>query len=274
MSRAIAREGEITDTRRRLRQLSGFTGEWQSEIEGFDLVPRDAGTAKWSIGRGQTFDNVPRIFWLEGTRKFDTSLRDSLFLLSLNESKYNVVHTTESDFGHIISKARIGQFVTDKSRYFLGNWQPLYYMMEPNEIPEPPRMPAEDTQLDIDNAKIRAKYLEETSLLTETEVSAASNLKENNKSASASLWKREGKLFAVRHSGIELYPAFQFGGGAPLPIIEKILTILPKHMSSWQIAMWFASVNGWLDGYEPQMRLSDPDAVIVAAQRLANPAIG
>ena len=38
--------------------------------------------------------------------------------------------------------------------------------------------------------------------------------------------------------------------------------------------MWFASGNGWLDGDEPKERLSDPDAVVDAARRLADPALG
>ena len=37
-------------------------------------------------------------------------------------------------------------------------------------------------------------------------------------------------------------------------------------MTGWQIAMWFASGNGWLEGAEPQERLSDPDAVVDAAR--------
>ena len=89
-----------------------------------------------------------------------------------------------------------------------------------------------------------------------------------------SQWKREAKVFSVRQSGIDLYPAFQFSDGAPLPVIERILAILPKEMSDWQVAMWFASGNGWLGGDEPQQRVSDPDAVVVAAQRLADPAVG
>ena len=136
-----------------------------------------------------------------------------------------------------------------------------------------PRAPIE-TDLDIDNARLRAEYLQETRLLTSAQVRAASGLSPRNRSEPASRWKREGRLFAVRRSGTDLYPAFQFVDGVPHPAIRKILVALPKDMTGWQIAMWFASGNGWLGGDEPQERLSHPDGVIAAARKLAEPAVG
>lgn len=136
-----------------------------------------------------------------------------------------------------------------------------------------PRAPVE-TDLDIDNARLRAEYLQETRLLTAAQVRAASGLKPRNNSEPASRWKREGRLFAVRRSGMDLYPAFQFIDGAPHPAVRKILGALPKDMTGWQTAMWFASGNGWLGGDEPQTRLSDAEAVIGAARKLAEPAVG
>ena len=140
-------------------------------------------------------------------------------------------------------------------------------------LAEAPRAPVE-TDLEIDNARLRAEYLQETPLLTGAQVRAASGLKPRNKSEPASRWKREGKLFAVRRLGIDLYPTFQFADGTPRPVIRKILAALPQGMTGWQIAMWFASGNGWLDGAGPQERLSDPDAVVRAALKLADPAVG
>lgn len=136
-----------------------------------------------------------------------------------------------------------------------------------------PRAPV-DTDLDIDNAKLRAEYLQETRLLTAAQVRAASGLKPRNNSEPASRWKREGRLFAVRRSGMDLYPAFQFIDGAPHPAVRKVLGALPMDMTGWQTALWFASGNGWLGGDEPQTRLSDPEAVIEAARKLAEPAVG
>ncbi len=134
--------------------------------------------------------------------------------------------------------------------------------------------PRVENELEIDNARLRSTYLQETPLLTGAEVRAASGLNPRNRSEPASRWKREGRLFAVRRSGVDHYPAFQFADGAPRPVVKAILAALPKGMTAWQIAMWFASGNGWLDGDEPQERLSDPDAVVEAARRLAEPALG
>ena len=131
-----------------------------------------------------------------------------------------------------------------------------------------------ETGLDIDNARLRADYLRETPLLAAADIRAASGLAPRNRSEPASRWKREGRLFAVRRSGIDLYPAFQFADGSPRPAVKEILAALPDGMTGWQTAMWFASANGWLDGAAPQDRLSEPESVIGAARRLADPAIG
>ena len=131
-----------------------------------------------------------------------------------------------------------------------------------------------EIELDLDNARLRAGYLRETALLTTAQVRSVSGLEPRNKSEPASRWKRERKLFAVRHRGADLYPAFQFEDGSPRAVIKKVLAALPKDMSGWQVAMWFASGNGWLDGDAPQEHLVEPDAVIDAALKLANPAAG
>ena len=133
---------------------------------------------------------------------------------------------------------------------------------------------AVETALEIENAILRSRYLRETPHLTAAQVRAASGLEPRNRSEPASRWKREGRLFAVRRSGIDLYPAFQFADGAPRPAIKSILAVLPDAMTGWQIAMWFASANGWLDGAAPQDSLSEPEAVIGAARKLADPAVG
>ena len=133
---------------------------------------------------------------------------------------------------------------------------------------------ANDTDLDMENARLQAEYLRDTRYLTSVQVRAASGLAPRNNSEPASRWKREGRLFAVHRAGRNLYPAFQFEDGVPRPVIRKILAALPKDMTGWQIAIWFASGNGWLNGDEPQRRLSDPDSVIEAARRLSEPAVG
>jgi hypothetical protein len=52
------------------------------------------------------------------------------------------------------------------------------------------------------------------------------------------------------------------------------LVELPKHKSPWQVAFWFVSNNGWLNGATPAQRLADGDAVVAAARHEAEEIIG
>ena len=139
-----------------------------------------------------------------------------------------------------------------------------------------PDMPRADiwAQLEIDNARLRADYLQETRMLTGSEIRTGSGLNPKNASEPASRWKREGRIFAVRHGGRDLYPAFQFSDGQPRRVIKDVLAQMPRWSTPWQIALWFASGNGWLDGATPEERLDAPGEVVEAALRLATPAEG
>ncbi len=140
-------------------------------------------------------------------------------------------------------------------------------------LPDTPRAGVR-AELEIDNARLRADYLQETRMLTATEVRTGSGLNPKIGSESASDWKREGRIFAVRHGGRDLYPAFQFADGQPRRVIKDILAQMPRWATPWQIALWFASGNGWLDGDTPEERLDAPGEVVEAALRLATPAEG
>ena len=80
--------------------------------------------------------------------------------------------------------------------------------------------------------------------------------------------------FAIQDGEKDLFPAFQFADGQPLPVIKKILEALPDYLSPWQTAFWFESGNGWLDGEVPQECLKNESEVIDAAEQLAKPEIG
>ena len=136
-------------------------------------------------------------------------------------------------------------------------------------LPDVPR-PDVWAELERDNARMRADYLRETRMLTAAEVRAASGLDPKNRSEPASRWKREGRIFAVRHGGRDLYPSFQFEDGQPRPAIKDILREIPASETRWQVALWFASGNGWLDGAAPQTRLHEARRVVEAAKRLAS----
>ena len=129
--------------------------------------------------------------------------------------------------------------------------------------------------IEMDNARLRGDYLRETPTLTGAQIRAASGLSPKSPSEPASRWKRERRVFAVRHCGRDLYPAFQFQDGQPRPVIRRILDEMPPSATDWQIALWFASGNGWLaDGAEPQTQLANERDVVEAAREFASPVEG
>lgn len=132
-----------------------------------------------------------------------------------------------------------------------------------------------DEDLELDNAVLHAQYLKQVPCYSAAEIRAQqSRTPPRNPSEPTSRWKREGKIFAIPHGKSDRFPAFQFDHGAPLPAIKKILAVLPEDMTPWQIALWFASGNGWLDGSCPQASLSNVDDVLEAARQLDNSAVG
>lgn len=136
--------------------------------------------------------------------------------------------------------------------------------------------PEVDEEIDLDNAKLRAMYFSDTKPYTAADIRAmrAPGKMPKNKSEPASRWKRENRIFAIRRNGIDYFPRFQFADGAPLPVLKKVLNALPDDMTPWQIAFWFASGNGWLDGIAPQEALKNETGVLLAAQRMRETTIG
>ena len=124
------------------------------------------------------------------------------------------------------------------------------------------------------NAEMRATYLQTTELYTAEDIWEQAAKKPTNPSEPSTKWKREGRVFAIQDGGKDLFPAFQFADGEPLPIIQKILEVLPDYLSPWQTAFWFESGNGWLGGKTPRECLKNESKVIDAAEQFAQPMIG
>ncbi len=120
-----------------------------------------------------------------------------------------------------------------------------------------------DREIERENDEMRAAYLQTMKLYTAEDIQGPS-----------AKWKREGRVFAIQDGEKDLFPAFQFVDGQPLPIIRKILEALPDYLSPWQTAFWFESGNGWLGGKTPQECLKNESKVIDAAEQLAKPMIG
>lgn len=132
-----------------------------------------------------------------------------------------------------------------------------------------------DRELEQDNARLRAEYLREVPTFTAGDIHKFMHgLPLSNPSEPASRWRRERRVFAVRKGRTQLYPRFQFSDGQPLPVIKEVLKRLPGDITPWQVAFWFRSGNGWLDGRSPEEAIGDREGVLNAADRLSDPAVG
>ncbi len=121
-------------------------------------------------------------------------------------------------------------------------------------------------ELELDNARERARFIENYAWYTSKEVAQFAGHEASNASATANRWKKAGRIFGLPWKDGDLYPAFQFADGQPRPIIRSLLEIFSSRRTPWQIAFWLTSSNSWLDGAAPVDRLSDEGAVLAAAE--------
>lgn len=116
-------------------------------------------------------------------------------------------------------------------------------------------------------ARARAAFLTEVPLLDSRGVGELLGSTARNTSAMASRLKRSGRLVAVTHKGVDLYPAAQIVGGEPSPAIERILDAFEGD-SAWTVALWLHAPSSWLGGDRPlDLLAEDPDRVIEAARK-------
>ncbi|MFI4987945.1 MAG: hypothetical protein ACHQF3_10940 [Alphaproteobacteria bacterium] len=122
-------------------------------------------------------------------------------------------------------------------------------------------------EIELDNIRLRRKFLTAWQCLTSPEVHARSGAGGENRYVIASRWKRAGRVFSVKVGRHEVFPAFQFDDdGEPKPAIERALKALAGKLSSWQTALWFVSPNSWLDGAKPVEKIDDAGAIEAAAK--------
>ena len=133
-----------------------------------------------------------------------------------------------------------------------------------------PSDPLKDVLLDIenDNIALREQFVKSNACLDSKTLAKNAGYSGGNLAQPAWRWKSKGQIFSVEYFGKELFPAFQFRDGKPLPIIKKLLDVIGNEMSSWQIAFWFVAENGWLDGQRPvDLMVRAEDKVLEAAKR-------
>ena len=124
---------------------------------------------------------------------------------------------------------------------------------------------AATTQL-VWNARARAEALSEFGALTPAMIEEMRGIETTNPHSTVSHWLKDGRVFAVDTGSGRVFPAFQFDGGKPRPVIRRVLTALAGQLHGWEILTWFTGSSGYLDGARPVDRLTDtPDEVVAAA---------
>jgi hypothetical protein len=141
-------------------------------------------------------------------------------------------------------------------------------------LPDPPDAAAEQAFV-IGSIDRRQAFLDEWPCLTAEQVHRNAGFGARNTSAAASRWKAAGEILSVRAGKQDLYPAFQFRNGRPLPGLKPLLDMFAGRRDGWQIALWLTTGNGWLPGGGRPVDLleRDPEAVLQAARMaMAEPA--
>ena len=122
------------------------------------------------------------------------------------------------------------------------------------------------TTVAADNTAIRQRFMHDVETLTSAEVAGRAGHEAKNRHQTAARWKAQARVFAVPYQGQDRFPAFQFDAdGKPLPLIKRVLEVLPANRTPWQTAFWFVSSNSWLGGPAPRELLDDEAAVLDAA---------
>lgn len=111
-------------------------------------------------------------------------------------------------------------------------------------------------------AKAKKAVLESGDWVTASDIAKLGEFTTNNPSSGPNKWKRDNRLFAIRHNGSDYFPVYGLDKDAayrPLPAMREVINILATKKSSWGMAYWFASVSSLLGGKRPQdLLITDP----------------
>jgi hypothetical protein len=119
----------------------------------------------------------------------------------------------------------------------------------------------------------RQQFVSQTVCWTADQVASESTSVAKNRSAIASRWQKEKKIFSIRFEGKTLYPKFQFQDGSPVKAVSDVLEVLPEYMTGWDVAFFFTSPNSSLGGRKPlELLRTDTKRLISLAQAFANAA--
>jgi hypothetical protein len=135
-------------------------------------------------------------------------------------------------------------------------------------VPRPPPSPSLLKEVAM-LVRARKAVLESGDWLTAAEIAQLAELSTSNPSAQPNKWKKQGRIFAISHGGVDYFPGYGLdrdAGFRPMKTLATIIEILAPHKDGWGMAYWFRSDNSFLGGKRPQDLLaSAPQRVIEAA---------
>jgi hypothetical protein len=118
-------------------------------------------------------------------------------------------------------------------------------------------------------AQARRAVLEGCDWLTSAQIADLAGFSSTNPGSQPSKWKRSRQIFAIRHSGVDYFPAYGLdaaSGYRPIKSLAPVLDVFGRTKDDWGLAYWFASVNSFLGGSRPQDVLQTaPERVLAAA---------
>jgi hypothetical protein len=123
-------------------------------------------------------------------------------------------------------------------------------------------------------AKRHASALNEFGYFTAEQLADANRSQAASRSTLVDNWRKRRQVFAVPHPDRsarerDVYLAFQFEDHKPIKAVHDVLEAFADRKSSWKLALWFTSNNGWLPGSARPVDLlsRNPEAVIEAARQ-------
>lgn len=119
-------------------------------------------------------------------------------------------------------------------------------------------------------AEARKGALEAADWLTAMQIAELAGFSRKNPSTQPNKWKREGLIFAVQQQGVDYFPAYALdaqAGYRPLKAMAQVLEVFGGRKGPWGLAIWFASLNGFLGGERPQDLIATVPSSVVEAAR-------
>jgi hypothetical protein len=153
----------------------------------------------------------------------------------------------------------------DESSHKWSPWESLTRLITDEE--------RANAEIKRDTLKWRNEFFSEYESWTSAQVAKESTSTARNRSAIASRWLAENKIFSVRFEGKTWFPRFQFQDGNPIPGVERVIKAFPQHATGWDLAFFFSTPNSYIRGRKPlELLKEDPERLESLARSFASPA--